>query len=249
MKENIKILGVPFSNANMKETIEVIAHQVENNNERVFHVITGNPEIVLQCEKDNELKKVIYECDLITPDGVGIVLASKWKGAPLEERVTGYDLLLEVLKKGDEKEWSFYLLGADEESSKKAAENILKQYPSVRIVGRQHGYFNSGEEEAILKDIENKKPDILVVALGAPRAEKWIYNNKGSLPAKVAITVGGSLDGISGKVKRAPEIWQKLNIEWLFRLINEPSRWRRQRVLPVFAYKAFAEAIKERRKK
>ena len=247
MKENIKILKVSFSTMNMKETIDAVASQIAGNNERTFHIITGNPEIVLHAEKDNELREIINECDLVTPDGVGIVLASKWKGKPLEERVTGFDLLTELLKEGNSKGWSFYFLGAEEETSKLAIEKISNMYPNVKIAGRHHGYFNSDEEEKITMDIQSKKPDILVVALGAPKAEKLIYKYKETLSAKVAVGVGGSLDGISGKVKRSPDIWIKLNIEWLYRLISQPSRWRRQLVLPVFAYKAFTEALRERR--
>jgi len=248
MKENMKILDVDFSTMNMNETVEVVAREINNNDNRLFHIITGNPEIVLSSQKDKEVKNIINQCDLVTADGVGIVLASKWKGKPLEERVTGYDLFIELLKRGNEEGWSFYLLGADEQTSRTAAENISKQYPNVKILGRHNGYFNSIEEEKIVLDIQNKKADILVVALGAPRAERFIYKYKDNLNAKIAIGVGGSLDVIAGKVKRSPDIWIKLNIEWLYRLICQPSRWRRQLVLPVFAYKAYMEAFRERRR-
>jgi len=241
MKEKIKILGVDFSTMNMKETVDAIACEIANDNEKLFHIITGNPEIVLSSQKDNEVKSIINKCDLVTADGVGIVLASKWRRKPLEERVTGFDLLTELLKRGNSEGWSFYFLGAQDETSKLAIEKISKLYPNLKIVGRQHGYFSSSEEEKIILDINNKKPDILVVALGAPRAEKLIYKYKENLSAKIAVGVGGSLDGISGKVKRAPDIWIKLNIEWLYRLICQPSRWKRQLALPIFAYKAFTE--------
>ncbi|MCB2312938.1 WecB/TagA/CpsF family glycosyltransferase [Clostridium tagluense] len=249
MLDNVKILGVPFSKMNMKETVNIIANNIDCNNQSIFNIITGNPEIVLQAQKDSELQIIFNEADLITPDGEGIVLASKWKGQPLFERVTGVDLLLEVLKMGNERGWSFYFLGADEQVNKKATENILAEYPNIILSGRHHGYFDNVQEEKILVDIESKRPNILIVALGAPKAEKWIYNYKNRLPVKVAFGVGGSLDIISGKTARAPQKWQQLKLEWLYRLIIQPSRLRRQMVLPIFAYKSLMEALKEKRKR
>ncbi|GCD11557.1 WecB/TagA/CpsF family glycosyltransferase [Clostridium tagluense] len=249
MLDNVKILGVPFSKMNMKETVNIIVNKIDCNNQSIFNIITGNPEIVLQAQKDSQLQTIFNEADLITPDGEGIVLASKWKGQPLFERVTGVDLLLEVLKMGNERGWSFYFLGADEEVNKKATENILEEYPNIIVSGRHHGYFDNVQEEKILLDIESKRPNILIVALGAPRAEKWIYNYKHRLPVKVAFGVGGSLDIISGKTARAPQKWQQLKLEWLYRLIIQPSRLRRQMVLPIFAYKSLMEALKEKRKR
>ncbi|MGH4123463.1 MAG: WecB/TagA/CpsF family glycosyltransferase [Clostridium sp.] len=249
MLDNVKILGVSFSKMNMKETVNIIANKIECNNKSIFNIITGNPEIVLQVQKDPELKTILNEADLITPDGEGIVLASRWKGEPLFERVTGVDLLLEVLKMGNQRGWSFYFLGADEQVNKKATENILEEYPNVILSGRHHGYFDNVQEGKILVDIESKRPNILIVALGAPRAEKWIYSYKHRLPVKVAFGVGGSLDIISGKTARAPQKWQQLKLEWLYRLIIQPSRLRRQMVLPIFAYKSLMEALKEKRKR
>ncbi|MBW9159250.1 WecB/TagA/CpsF family glycosyltransferase [Clostridium tagluense] len=249
MLDNVKNLGVPFSKMNMKETVNIIASKIDCNNQSNFNIITGNPEIVLQAQKDSELQTIFNEADLITPDGEGIVLASKWKGQPLFERVTGVDLLLEVLKMGNKRGWSFYFLGADEEVNKKATENILEEYPNIILSGRHHGYFDNVQEEKILVDIESKRPNILIVALGAPKAEKWIYNYKNRLPVKVAFGVGGSLDIISGKTARAPQKWQQLKLEWLYRLIIQPSRLRRQMVLPIFAYKSLMEALKEKCKR
>lgn len=246
MIDNVKILGVPFSKMNMNETVNTINSKINCSNEGIFNIITGNPEIVLQAQKDTQLQNIINEADLITPDGEGIVLASRWKGKPISERVTGVDLLQEVLKMGNERGWSFYFLGSNEQVNRRATENILETYPNIILAGRHHGYFDNVQEEEILIDITSAKPDILIVALGAPKAEKWIYKHKNKLPVKVAFGVGGSLDIISGKIKRAPQKWQQLKLEWLFRLITQPSRWRRQMVLPVFAYKSLMESIKEK---
>lgn len=117
------------------------------------------------------------EADLITPDGVGIVLASRLKRNPLAERVTGYDLFLQSLKVGNERGWSFYLLGSDEEVNRKASEYVIKNYPNIKIAGRHHGYFKKEDEHIIVEDIRNSRPDILIVALGSPIADKWIYRH------------------------------------------------------------------------
>ncbi|GEP66178.1 acetylglucosaminyldiphosphoundecaprenol acetyl-beta-D-mannosaminyltransferase [Clostridium beijerinckii] len=193
MGSYVNILGIDFSKLNLKETVELIDTKISEGSNRIFHLITVNPEIAVQIQEDPELKKISLGADLITPDGVGIVWASRLKGNPVPERVTGYDLLLETIKVGNQKGWSFYLLGSDEEVNMKASENI-------RI----------------------SNPDILIVALGSPLADKWIYSHKNDINPKVVFGVGGSLDVIAGKVKRTPEILKKLNLEWLHRRITQP---------------------------
>lgn len=233
-----RVMGIDFPKITLDQTIEILSNVIEKNRSQVFHVITVNPEITMACQKDKALRSIVDEAGLITADGIGIVMVSRLKGGNLPERVTGYDTLLKLLDIGNQKKWSFYFLGADPETNEKVCEVIHEKYPDVIILGRHHGYFKQNEEDAIVAEIGLMKPDILVVALGAPYAEKWIYKHKSQLAAKIAIGVGGSLDVISGKVKETPEIWRKLNIEWLFRLINQPSRWRRQLILPRFALRA-----------
>lgn len=244
---NVSILGIDFSKLNLKETVGLIDRKISEYNNKIFHLITVNPEIAIQIQEDEELKKISLEADLITPDGVGIVLASKLKRNPVPERVTGYDLLLETLKVGNQKRWSFYLLGSDEEVNRKAAEYIENRYPNVKVAGRYNGYFKQEENSEIIKDIESSNSDILIVALGSPLADKWIYRNKNNLTAKVVFGVGGSLDVITGKVKPTPEVWKKLNLEWLHRRITQPSRKERQKKLKIFAYRTFVEVISRKR--
>lgn len=238
MQSKVQIMGIPFSTLNLTETLQHLAEQVENPAGSLFHVITANPEFVMTSLQDQEFKRIMDDAHLITPDGIGIVMASKWKGTPLRERVTGYDILIGLLEMGNEKGYSFFLLGANEETSRKAAENIEVRYPGVRIVGRHNGFFGADQEEGIVRSIQSAKPDFLIVAMGAPYSEKWITKHKAALPSKVAFGVGGSLDIIAGTVKRAPVLWQKLHLEWLHRLLSKPSlRWRRQLLLPKFAWR------------
>lgn len=245
MNNYVSILGIEFSKLNLKETIDLIDSKVLECSNKPFHIITANPEIAVQIQEDPELKKISLEADLITPDGVGIVFASRLKRDPVPERVTGYDLLLESLVKGNQKGWSFYLLGSDEEVNKKASELIIKDYPNVKIVGRHNGYFKKEDESKIIETIRSSSPDILIVALGSPLADKLIYKYKNELNAKVVFGVGGSLDVIAGKVKPTPEVWKRLNLEWLHRRITQPSRKERQKKLKVFAYRAFIEAVRK----
>lgn len=198
----------------------------------------------MKYQQDEELRQIVNSADLVTPDGIGIVMAAKWNGTPIRERVTGYDLLLALLEQGNETGLSLYFLGSDEETNKTAVERIALNYPNLRIAGRHHGFFDEQEERGILQEIERTRPDMLIVALGAPKAEKWINRNKEALGAKAAIGVGGSLDVIAGKVKATPELWKRVNLEWLHRLLTQPSRWRRQLILPVFACKAFLASKK-----
>ena len=238
MEKYATVMGVKFPKMTLDQTIEVLTDVIEEKRSELFHVITVNPEIVIACQKDTSLRSIVDQAGLITADGIGIVMVSRLKGGSLPERVTGYDTLLRLLDSGNQKKWSFYFLGADPITNEKVSEVISKKYPDLSILGRHHGFFNQDEEGKIVEEIASLNPDILVVALGAPYAERWIHKYKPRLNAKIAIGVGGSLDVIAGKVKETPESWKKLNIEWLYRLIQQPSRWKRQLILPRFAIRA-----------
>ncbi|GIP36545.1 WecB/TagA/CpsF family glycosyltransferase [Paenibacillus sp. J2TS4] len=235
----VRIMGVPVAKLSMDQTVQWLTERLKTGGTELCHVVTANPEMVMNQQHDQELKQIIHEAELVTPDGIGMVMAAKWKGEPVPERVTGYDLLLRLLEAGGQHGWSFYFLGTDEETNRKAVEIIRNRYPGVQIAGSHHGFFAPEEEDRLVTEIRKAQPDFLIVALGIPRAEKWIHHYKNQLGAKVAIGVGGSLDVIAGKVKGAPEIWKRLNLEWLYRLLRQPSRWRRQLVLPKFAVKAY----------
>lgn len=239
-RDKVNIMGVPFSKMTFDDTISHLGSIAGGSARSMpYHVVTGNPEIVMSASKDKQLMTILLEAGLITIDGIGIVLAAKWKGQPVPGRVTGYDMLQRLLALGNRERWSFYFLGTDEETSRKAVEAIVARYPNVKIAGRHNGYFNAEQEPVIVEQIAAAQPDFLIVAMGAPQAERWIFRNKPKLNAKIAMGVGGSLDIIAGKVKRAPDVWIKLNLEWLHRLLSNPARWRRQLALPVFAFKAF----------
>jgi N-acetylglucosaminyldiphosphoundecaprenol N-acetyl-beta-D-mannosaminyltransferase len=244
MNDKVTILGVPFSKLTLEQTASLLADHVQNGQAGLYHLITANPEITLASQSDERLRQIIHLANLIVPDGIGIVMAARRQGNPIPERVTGYDLLLNLLAKGNGLGWSFYFLGTDEQTSGQAAEQIALRYPQVKIAGRHHGFFTQAEEPGIIAEIQQAKPDILILAMGAPYSDKWLHKHKEELAGvKIVFGVGGSLDVISGKVKPTPAVWRKLNLEWAHRLLFSPvakgqkSRWRRQSALPKFVFR------------
>lgn len=197
-------------------------------------VVTPNPEIIVAAQNDPELKEIINSASLRVPDGISMVVVSKLLGKPLKERVTGIDLMLKIIEKSAQKGLKIFLLGSVPGIAQEAAVNLVKNYPGTNIVGTYHGYFQN-DAEAIAK-IKECKPDILFVGLGAGRQEKWCNHHLIELNVPVVMVIGGSLDVISGRKKRAPKWTQALYIEWLYRLFVEPGRWKRQLALPKFLY-------------
>jgi N-acetylglucosaminyldiphosphoundecaprenol N-acetyl-beta-D-mannosaminyltransferase len=191
MEGSVNILGVPFSKLTLNETTHQLCQHIKKEQPKLYHLITANPEITIAYQTDKLLQIIVREADLITPDGIGIVIASRRKGEPISERVTGYDLLLQLLDKGNALGWSFFFLGTDENTNSKAVEEICKRYPNVTIAGRHNGFFDEAEEIHILKEIKETRPDILIVAMGAPYSDKWIYKHKHELVGvKVVFGVG-----------------------------------------------------------
>lgn len=173
---------------------------------------------------------------MITPDGIGVVYASKILKRPLKERVGGFDLANIVLDKIAGTGKKVYLFGGKPGVAEEAAEQICKLYPGTEICGTADGYFNAEKEQKIIADINEKKPDLLFVCLGFPKQETWIDAHKHELNAKVMMGIGGSLDVFAGTVKRAPVGFQKLGLEWLYRLLKQPSRFIRMLALPKFGF-------------
>lgn len=241
--DSIKIFGVKIHNITFAEAIEEVKKYLKGNDLKVIY--TPNPEIVMGAKEDSKLRELINKGDMITADGIGLIYASRIKKRPIKERVTGYDLSLKLLEIANENNYSLYLLGAKDGVSKVASERIQNIYPNIKIAGYQHGYFkgihigyeNHEEEIEIIKDINSVNPDIIFVGLGFPRAETWIDSNRDKLKGKLIIANGGVIDILSGNLKMTPEIYRKLGLEWLHRLLREPSRIKRQLIIPKFIVK------------
>lgn len=232
--KHVTILGIPFLHINQKNFVNLLDIHIAKK-EKTF-VITANPEVVMRANENQQFMKYTKEATYICADGIGVVKAAQILGNPLPERVTGYDTMIHLLEIGNKKKYKIFLLGAQNDTLMKTVHNIQNSYPHVEIVGYQDGYFN-WEKNDIAERIINEKPDLVFVALGVPRQEKWIYENIHRFSQGVFIGVGGSFDVIAGTVKRAPVFWQKLNLEWLFRLIKQPTRLKRMLALPRFALK------------
>ncbi|AEF16478.1 glycosyl transferase, WecB/TagA/CpsF family [Thermoanaerobacterium xylanolyticum LX-11] len=235
MAERFVIFDVPIDKVNMKQAVDTVEKFLSE--DRLHMVATPNAEIVMMAQKDPEYKEILNKTDLNVPDGSGVIFASKIYKEELPERVAGFDLMMELIKVASAKKYKIYLLGAKSDVVKAAYLNLKRQYSEIDIVGFHDGYFSKDDEDEIIHDINEKNTDLLFVALGAPKQEKWIYENRNKLKAKVAIGVGGSFDVIAGKVTRAPEIYRKLGLEWFYRLLKEPWRYKRMMALPKFAVK------------
>ncbi|WP_405314646.1 WecB/TagA/CpsF family glycosyltransferase [Lysinibacillus fusiformis] len=230
-------MGVPFLHISQQGFVDLLVNRIEQQ-EKTF-VVTANPEVVMQANENPTVKGYLNQATYICADGIGVVKAAQILGDSLPERVTGYDTMVKLLEVGQQKRYKVYLLGAQKETIEKTIANIHKNYPNVEVVGYHDGFFDWNNNH-IADDIAALQPDLVFVALGVPRQEKWITENLDKFSKGVFIGVGGSFDVIAGTVKRAPVIWQKLNLEWLYRLLRQPSRFIRMLVLPRFALKVFS---------
>lgn len=241
--DTIKIFGVKINNINFDEATEEIKNYLKGDKLKVIY--TPNTEIVMGARDDENLKELLNRGDLVTADGIGLIYASKIKKRPLKERVTGYYMSVKMLEIGNENGYSIYLLGGKDGVAKSAAEKIKKTYPNIKISGYHHGYFkgchmgykDNEDEIKIINEINMANPDIIFVGLGFPKQEIWIDANRNKIKAKVIIGNGGVMDILSGNTKKVPKIFEKLGLEWLYRLIKEPSRIKRQIVIPKFILK------------
>ncbi len=235
----ISIFGLPISKLTFDVTVQ---HAIAFLADKTPHMIfTPNPEILMAAKKDSELHQMLSKADLLTPDGIGVVYASRILGDPIPERVSGYDIacaLLEHIKDGEQ---SLYLLGGKPGVAEQAAENLKKKYPDLRIVGTHDGYFS--DPEPIVEEIASKSPDLLFVCLGSPKQERFAVAYKERLNVGLMMGIGGSLDVFAGNVKRAPRIFQRLGLEWFYRLCKQPSRIGRMMSLPHFGLVIIKERI------
>lgn len=230
--EKIDVLGIKFDNVNMEEAIQRCEEFLKENSGNL--IVTPNPEIVMKAKDSQEFKDIINSAELVIPDGIGIIKAGNILGTPLKERVAGFDLICNLIEKYQNGEKSFYFWGSKPGYAEEAKKNLEEKYPQIKILGTHTGYFKPEEEESIINEIRNLNPDILLVGTGAPKQEKIINKYKGEGFFKIGIGCGGSIDVLAGKVKRAPKLFIKLHLEWFYRLLKEPTRFKRMLVLPQF---------------
>lgn len=194
-------------------------------NQKKF-IVTANPETFMKSESDDEIKKLLLDKEtILVPDGIGIVKAARMLNYDIKERVTGIDIANKLLEYGNDLKKSIYLFGSKQEVIDDMKKVIKNQYPNLKIVGAKNGYEK--DKDKVFEDIVKKEPDIVLVALGIPLQEKLIYKHLSKFKKGIFVGVGGSFDVISGHKKRAPKLFIKLNLEWLYRIVKEPSRLKR----------------------
>lgn len=229
----INILGTLVDVVCMADAEQKVKEYLCGNEPRAIY--TPNSEIIMAAYRDGDFLKVLNSADIIIPDGIGVVYASRILKKPLPERVAGYDLACKTLEIISDGSKSVYFFGGKPGVCETAIEKLKTKYPALNVAGFSDGYFDAEKEKKIIADIKEKSPDVIFVCLGAPKQEKWIAAHKAELGAKLLLGVGGSLDVFAGTAKRAPLFFQKAGIEWLYRLIKQPSRFTRMMDLPRFA--------------
>ena len=234
----VEILGVPVASLTMREAVEQAERWMDERHGAL--IATANAEMIMNATRDEELFEILRAADLVVPDGAGTVWAAHHLGHEMPERVAGYDLTQELLKRAPEKNRRVFFFGSAPGVAEKAKQKAEAMYQGIQIVGVRNGYFSEDEVPAIIRMIREAQPDLLLAALGVPKQEKWLKKYKEKLGVPVSIGVGGTLDVMAGTAKRAPVWMQKAKLEWLFRGILQPKRAGRLLALPKFVFRVHA---------
>ena len=230
---SVELLGVEIDDLSFEDAIEKALALIAS--DKVSQVVTINPEMFARAEKDSDFAKILGEAEMVIPDGVGVKIALKLKGHDVQ-RVAGIDFARALLEKCADKDIPIAIVGAKEEIITKAIDNLKEEMPKLDVVYYHNGYFS--DDNQIYEEIKANSPKLVLVAMGSPRQEEFIYKAKEVLSPALMVGIGGSLDVWSGEVKRAPEIYQKLGLEWLYRTISQPERFKRIfPALPLFLLK------------
>jgi exopolysaccharide biosynthesis WecB/TagA/CpsF family protein len=222
----VKLLNIEIDNLTMDEALkEIDTFIIEKKNALV---VTPNVDHLVKVENDKEFRKIYNEADLILTDGMPLIWISKFKSIDIKEKISGSDLFPQVCDLASKRSYKLYLLGGKPEASEKAAEKLVEKYPGLNIVGKYSPYYGFEKDvreiEHVIKLINDAKPDILAVGLGAPKQEKFIYNYRHKLQVPVSLAIGASIDFESGLVSRSPVWMQKSGLEWFYRMCKEPKR-------------------------
>ena len=232
MRDTIDVLGVKVDRITFGDALKRAEELVRT--EGVSAIFTPNPEIIMVAKDDEEFRDILNSADLCTADGIGVVYAAKILKTPVPERVAGFDLTCALLESISRTGEGVFLFGAKPGVADTAKANMEAKYPGINVVGTRNGYFKPEDEAEIVKEINESGAKLLLVCLGAPKQEKWIAAHRSELGVNLCMGVGGTLDVFAGTAKRAPKIFIKLNLEWFYRLLKQPSRIGRFAALPKF---------------
>ena len=235
MKE--EILGVQVNTENYDQLIPMVFRNIEEKKKSL--VVAINPEKLMKAKEDPELKALLNRAEFQIPDGIGVIIASKLIKGNITSRVTGVDMMDRVVREAARTQKSIFLYGAKPGVADKAAQQLVATYPNLIVAGTQDGYEQ--DTSKVLDSINKAQPEILFVAMGSPKQEQWIEQHRDNLYPTLYQGVGGSFDVLAGNVKRAPAAFQRMGAEWLYRLLKEPSRLKRQMNLPKFLFEVFKQ--------
>lgn len=230
----VDILGVSIHKLTRADVFDIV--KARHRSGTPTWIVTANAELVMRAKDDEQIVAALQQADLRLADGSGIVWGARKLGGHLPERLPGVEIAEELVVWARDAGLSVYFLGAQPGVAEEAIAKLRQKYPGLKVAGHHHGYFDKAQEAEVLAEIRGVKPDILLVALGAPRQELWLARHFTELGVSVAVGVGGSLDVWSGRVKRAPAWMGERGLEWLYRLIKEPRRAKRMLALPRFVY-------------
>ncbi|MCS6831069.1 MAG: WecB/TagA/CpsF family glycosyltransferase [Armatimonadota bacterium] len=230
----VSLFGVRIHAVNMDEAMQHILRFVREGIPR--QVVTADSSMVVMAQKDEYLREVINQADLVTPDSIGILWACRRQGIVVPERVSGVDIVVRLVQASAQTGLRLYFLGAQPGVAEEAAQRLQMRYPGAQVVGCQHGYFSTEAEPDIVRRIREAQPDVLCVAMGIPKQEKWIDRHRHALKVPVSIGVGGTFDVLSGRVRRAPLWVQRIGMEWLWRVGHNPRKISKVMLLPRFAW-------------
>jgi N-acetylglucosaminyldiphosphoundecaprenol N-acetyl-beta-D-mannosaminyltransferase len=236
----ISILGVAVDDLTEAQALARVADFIASGGPH--HIVTVNPEFVMEARRNAAFRATLGAADLATADGIGLLLVARWRGTPLQGRVTGVELTNLIAAEGARRGWSLFLLGAARGVAERAAAVLQARHPGLRIAGCYAGSPRPADEPHIRALILEAQPDVLLVAYGHPAQDLWIARNQPHLRVPVAIGVGGVFDYLAGVAPRAPGWMRRLGLEWLYRLARQPSRWRRiLTAVPLFLWTALRE--------
>ena len=238
----IDVLGVGFDSLTIEEAVtRAKALMTER---RAAYVVTPNPEIVMACRERLETMQAVNAADLVLPDGIGVIYGARILGTPLKTKLPGIDFIQALMADMAKEGKSVFLLGAQPGVAEAAAEKLKAQYPGLAVVGTQDGYFK--DDAPVVEAVNAARPDLLLVCLGAPKQELWMQRNQSLLNVGLMAGLGGSLDVFAGNVRRAPKAFQRLGLEWLYRLMKEPKRIGRMMKLPKFLFACIGKKLRGR---
>jgi len=245
--ERIDIDGVGVDCVDMPTVVRAVDATIAAH--RQCTILAVNPEKISAAARDTNLRAILNASEWLIPDGIGAVVAARLRGADAIERVPGSELMPHLCALAARRRHRVFLFGARADVNRAAVERLSAIHPELVIAGRHHGFVADADMPALVERINAAAPHIVFVALGSPRQEQWIARHRARLTANVIQGVGGTFDVIAGAAKRAPPIWIKLNLEWLYRFAADPRRWRRQLTLARFGGRLLRDALTRRRQK